>query len=185
MTSRIAGCGSCFLSSTNDYLLAFIETRCKFVLEICKFLGRQPLTLGLGLGLGFDTLMSSFNSIFFILVTLGPFVLHAEIKTIYSNKFFQIQCQTTLKALVQTSRAFRDIFSPILHVRRIVYLNRCPVSGLAQKALPPGLLHARDLEIRVEDFSETRINYDVSMNIHLIAFVTRMIKDMPNIQSFR
>lgn len=64
-----------------------------------------------------------------------------------------------------------------------MYLDRCPVLGLAQKALPPGLSHSKDLEFRLREFSESK--YEVSLNIDLAAFVTRILKEMPNIQTFR
>ena len=75
------------------------------------------------------------------------------------------------------------MFSPILHAR--VYLNLCPVSGLAQKALPPGLSHAKDLEVRLGDFAEGRAKYDVSMNDCLAAFVARLLKNASNLRSFK
>jgi hypothetical protein len=103
----------------------------------------------------------------------------------YSNKTFQIQCEATLNAFVGTSRAFRDIFTPALHVRRTIYLHRCPISGLDQKTLPPGISHTRDLEVRLEDFHEAGNGYDFSMNNDLASFVTRILKGTSNLRSFK
>ncbi|KAH8670172.1 hypothetical protein BGZ60DRAFT_29778 [Tricladium varicosporioides] len=107
-------------------------------------------------------------------------VLPVEILTIIGE---YVQCRSTFKALVGTSRRFRDVFNPILYEYRLVRLHKCRTAGLDQKPLPPGLQYTKDIEICVFEFVKN--TYNVKMNKELVAYVVRLLKKVPRLRSFK
>jgi hypothetical protein len=110
-------------------------------------------------------------------------VTHPGVKT--DNICNQIHGPKTLEALTRVCRAFRDTFTPFLNARRVVQLNRCRVAELDQKPLPAGIRYTRDLEVLLLEFDRKQPQYEVGMNDDFALFIVRMLKAMPQLQSFR
>jgi hypothetical protein len=70
-------------------------------------------------------------------------------------------------------------------MRRVIQLNRCKVADLDQKALPVGVRFTKDLEILLLEFVRNQPPYKIESNESYALFLTRMLKAMPHIQSFR
>jgi len=67
-----------------------------------------------------------------------------------------VQSKTTLKILVQVSRAFREIFTPFLYESVSIQLEQLNATQLANKDLPPGLRHAKVLDITIDRWPDER-----------------------------
>ncbi|KAE9375220.1 hypothetical protein N431DRAFT_402570 [Stipitochalara longipes BDJ] len=99
----------------------------------------------------------------------------------------QIRSRTTLQALVLVSRAFRDVFTPVLHANCSVVLSQCPAHtlGVRRKPLPSFLEHTKHFEIVFHEFCEAKLDYKIRDNPKFAAFIARMLRKMHNLQSFQ
>ena len=98
---------------------------------------------------------------------------------------FQIQGRTTLRALIQVCRVFREIFEPFLYRQRILQLHKYPASQLLEKALPAHLRHTKEFQVIFSDFRDGGVTYNIEMNDGYALSIARMLKAMPNLRSFR
>jgi hypothetical protein len=80
-------------------------------------------------------------------------------------------------------RAFRDVFQPFLNSRFVIELNSHAPSDWEQRALRAGLSFTKEFEVDVFEF--TTLNYDVTLNDSYALYVAKLLKAMPNLQSFR
>ena len=89
-------------------------------------------------------------------------------------------------SLVRVSRAFRNIFTPILYARRIVNLEYFPDSEpLGERPLPPYLEHVQDFRVNVYEFSQTGRTYIPERNDEYAAWITRALESTRSLRSFR
>lgn len=121
---------------------------------------------------------------------LNKYVLAAfEIKKAALIEQLQIHGRKTLQALVQVCQAFRDVFRPFLHAQFNIELSRHQGSELEQKALPACLAHTKEFEVDIFEFRHSErhkgIYYNIDLNVAYASFVTRALKAMPNLRSFR
>lgn len=89
-------------------------------------------------------------------------------------------------SLVRVSRAFRNIFTPILHTRRIVNLEYFPDSEpLGERPLPPHLEHVQDFRVNVYEFNQTGTTYIPERNDEYAAWIARALESTRCLRSFR
>jgi len=88
---------------------------------------------------------------------------------------------------VLVCRAFRDVFTPVLHASRSIILSQCPARtlGFRRKPLPSFLEHTKHFEVVFHEFSEAKLHYKTGDNRAFAGFVARILREMPNLQSFR
>ena len=100
----------------------------------------------------------------------------------------QIQGQNTLRALVGTCRAFRDIFTPRLYHSRRFELQKLNPLRPRYIPLPPGVLNTKELLIAIFEFRQKHglegLKYEPKwMNNNYARYLARLIKELPNLQS--
>jgi hypothetical protein len=100
-------------------------------------------------------------------------------------ELFQIQSRKTLFSLIRTCHQFRDLFTPLEHRRFEFTLSAVPTSQLRRKRLPPCLLYTRKFEVFLERFGKGECAYSQALNDDYAFLVVQMLKEMPNIRTFR
>lgn len=88
-----------------------------------------------------------------------------------------------------TCRIFRDIYSPFLYAELRYNLHKLNPVRPRYIELPPGVAHIKHLSVAVEEFGDERrsgVKYDAkSMNDNYARYLARLIKEIPNLLSFR
>jgi|SRR5277367_945551 len=86
-------------------------------------------------------------------------------------------------SLVTVSRAFRNIFTPLLYARRIINLEYFSMS-LRDTTLPPYLGYVQDFRINLFEFGPAGVQYSKERNDEFASWITRALKLMRCLRSF-
>src|SRR5271154_3591136 len=87
-------------------------------------------------------------------------------------------------SLVTVSRAFRNIFTPLLYARRIINLEYFSMS-LRDTTLPPYLEYVQDFRINLFEFGPAGGKYTKERNDEFASWITSALKSMRCLRSFR
>jgi hypothetical protein len=87
-------------------------------------------------------------------------------------------------SLVAVSRAFRNIFTPLLYARRIINLEYFS-NPLGDAPLPPYLDYVQDFRINLFEFGPAGTKYSEQRNDEFASWITRALKSMRCLRSFR
>jgi hypothetical protein len=98
----------------------------------------------------------------------------------------QIPGHEILRALIRVCRVFRDIFQPFLYAQFKFVLNKRYPSDLERSKLPEFFRYTKEFEVVVKRLQNVEnVDYDVHLNEGYASFVSRALRAMPNLRSFR
>ena len=98
----------------------------------------------------------------------------------------QIPGLKILQVLIRVCRAFRDIFQPSLYAQFRFILNKRYPSALERSKLPEFFRYTKEFEVFIKRLQNVeRVDYHVHLNEGYASFVSRALRAMPNLRSFR
>jgi hypothetical protein len=89
----------------------------------------------------------------------------------------------TLHSLVKVCSEFREIFEPLRYIDYTIDLNVTLSSELGDQLIPQAFTYIRKFEVHTS--RGIKSPYKVGVNANYAGYVTKCIKQMSNLRSFR